>query len=57
MIFDPISDGQLRNVALLQLQEVASCLEETGIQLNVTEATLDIILVESQTGLYFRLIV
>ncbi|GFZ12153.1 hypothetical protein Acr_23g0005380 [Actinidia rufa] len=49
LIFDPISYGQLRNVARLQLQDVASHLEEKGIQLNVAEAALVVIYRESQT--------
>ncbi|PSR96610.1 Chaperone protein like [Actinidia chinensis var. chinensis] len=47
LIFDPLSDGQLRNVARLQLQDVASRLEDKGIKLHVTEAALDVILAES----------
>ncbi|PSR96609.1 Chaperone protein like [Actinidia chinensis var. chinensis] len=46
LIFDPISYWQLRNVAKLQLQDVASRLKEEGIQLNVIEAAL-VILTES----------
>ena len=47
MIFDPLSHEQLRQVARLQMKDVAKRLAERGIALAVTDAALDYILTES----------
>lgn len=47
VIFDPLSQDQLRKVARLQMRDVASRLAERGIALAVSDAALDIVLSES----------
>lgn len=47
VIFDPLTHEQLRQVARLQLKDIAIRLAERGIALAVTEAALDVILAES----------
>lgn len=47
VIFDPLTHEQLRQVAKLQLKDIAIRLAERGIALAVTEAALDVILAES----------
>lgn len=47
VVFDPLSNDQLRKVARLQMKDVAKRLAERGIALAVTDAALDFILAES----------
>lgn len=47
VIFDPLTHEQLRQVARLQLKDIAIRLAERGIALAVTEAALDVILAGS----------
>uniref|UniRef100_A0A7C9ELD5 Clp R domain-containing protein n=1 Tax=Opuntia streptacantha TaxID=393608 RepID=A0A7C9ELD5_OPUST len=52
VIFDPLSHEQLRQVARLQMKDVAKRLAERGIALAVTDAALDYILTESYDAVY-----
>ncbi|KAL3655254.1 Chaperone protein ClpB1 [Castilleja foliolosa] len=52
VVFDPLSNDQLRKVCRLQLKDVASRLAERGIALGVTETALDVILAESYDPVY-----
>ncbi|XP_058194790.1 chaperone protein ClpB1-like [Rhododendron vialii] len=52
MIFDPLTDEQLREVARLQLKDIEIRLKKRGIDLAVTEAALDVILAESYDQVY-----
>ena len=47
VVFDPLSNEQLRQVARLQMKDVARRLAERGIALAVTDAALDYVLAES----------
>jgi ATP-dependent Clp protease ATP-binding subunit ClpB len=47
VVFDPLSHEQLRKVARLQMNDVASRVAEKGIALAVTDAAVDYILAES----------
>ncbi|KAG5522730.1 hypothetical protein RHGRI_034770 [Rhododendron griersonianum] len=55
VIFDPLTHEQLRQVARLQLKDIAIRLAERGIALAVTEAALDVILAESYDPLFSSL--
>ncbi|BAT79718.1 hypothetical protein VIGAN_02264200 [Vigna angularis var. angularis] len=52
VVFDPLSQEQLRKVARLHMKEVASRLAERGIAMTVTDAVLDYILSESCDPVY-----
>lgn len=47
VVFDPLLHEQLRQVARLQMKDVASRLAEKGVALAVTDAALDYVLTES----------
>ncbi|KAK2378321.1 chaperone protein ClpB1 [Trifolium repens] len=52
VVFDPLSHEQLRKVARLQMNDVASRVAEKGIALAVTDAAVDYILAESYDPVY-----
>ncbi|KAJ8452273.1 hypothetical protein Cgig2_006078 [Carnegiea gigantea] len=52
VVFDPLSHEQLRQVARLQMKDVARRLAERGIALAVTDAALHYILAESYDPVY-----
>ena len=47
MVFDPFSHDQLRKVARLQMKDIVSHLVERGVALAVSDAALDVVLIES----------
>lgn len=52
VVFDPLSHEQLRQVARLQMKDVAKRLAERGVALAVTDAALDYVLAESYDPVY-----
>ncbi|KAG5522733.1 hypothetical protein RHGRI_034773 [Rhododendron griersonianum] len=52
MIFDPLTEEQVRQVARLQLKDIEKRLAERGTALAETEAALDVILRESYDRVY-----
>ncbi|KAF8037418.1 hypothetical protein BT93_B0349 [Corymbia citriodora subsp. variegata] len=52
VVFDPLSHDQLRQVARLQMKDVAARLAERGIAVAVTDAALDYVLAESYDPVY-----
>lgn len=53
VVFDPLSNEQMKKVCLFQLKGVASCLAERGVALGVTEAILVVLLAESYDPVNF----
>lgn len=47
VVFDPLSREQVREIARLQMDNVAVRLAERGIALSVTKAALDFVLAQS----------
>ena len=47
VVFDPLSHDQLKKVARLQMKYVAVRLAERGVALAVTDAALDLVLLEA----------
>ena len=47
VVFDPLSDEQLRKVGRLQMRDVAARLAERGVAVAVTDTALDFVLSES----------